>query len=163
MNESHRRAIATALLSALLASCDVSDCTDIGCVDSTLVIAAPESGVWQAGEYALEISHDDTTAQCTFTLPDDISDATTLIDCGKGIVASFSAPVACTDSCTIDDQFELRLSFASRLTTLGLHLTRDDDVVLDDSRTVEYTEFYPGGRECNVACEQARLTLTVED
>jgi hypothetical protein len=162
MNESYRRALAVMILGSVAASCDVSSCTDITCVDQTLVIAAPKSGVWQAGTYELQITHDEETAQCAFKLPDDISDATTLIDCGKSMVASFSASRACTDSCTIDDQFELRLSFDSKPSSLSIELSRDGDVVLSDSRTVEYTEFYPGGRECGGACEQARVQLVVE-
>jgi hypothetical protein len=161
MHESFPRALAAVMLASLVASCDVNDCADIDCVDEPLVIVAPKSGHWQPGDYTLELTHDDETADCAFALPADISDATTLIDCGRGLVVSFSANVKCTDSCTIDDQFELRIAFASRVANLRTVLSRDEDVILDDDRTVEYSEFYPDP-ECGPACEQARLKLTIE-
>jgi len=162
MHQAFGRKLAAMMLASFVASCDVNDCTDLGCVDQTLVIAAPQSGHWQAGDYTLQLTHDDETAECAFALPDDISDATTLIDCGQGLVVSFSASVKCTDSCTIDDQFELRVAFDSKVTKLRTLLSRDEDVILDDDRTVEYAEFYPNGLECGPACKQARLKLTIE-
>jgi hypothetical protein len=162
MHDAFRRALAAVMLASCVASCDVNDCAEIDCVDQALVIVAPKSGQWQPGDYTLQLTHDDETAECAFALPDDISDATTLIDCGPGLVVSFSASVKCTDSCTIDDRFELRVSFDSKVTKLRTVLSRDEDVILDDDRTVEYAEFYPSSPECGPACEQARLKLTIE-
>jgi hypothetical protein len=153
------------VLSSVVVSCDAnSGCNDLGCVNGVFVSAAPESGLWTAGEYELEVTHDDETVQCSFTLPKDLPTAsiTTLIDCGETVHANLYASGGCSQSCGLSSSFELNVSINAKPTSFGVRLSRDGEVLLDDSREVEYDDVYPDGAECGVGCQQARYDLVVE-
>jgi hypothetical protein len=165
MNQSRWRTIAVTAFAAIVASCDVGrDCTDIGCADGVFVKAEPESGVWQAGEYELTITVDGVTDHCGFSLPSELPTAnvTTLLDCGAVVHANLYASGGCTDNCSLADAFQLNVTLNSSPTSVELELTRDDEVVLSDSRDVEYDDVYPNGPDCGGACKQSHYELAVE-
>ena len=164
MNESRWSAIAVLVLASVAASCDAgSSCTDIACADGLTVVTAPASGIWQAGDYEVEITHDGVTENCSFSLPDDLptADSITLVDCGKPIHANLYARPDCTDTCTLTNQFEFDFYFNSKPESLSVKMTRDGEVVLDEQPTIEYSDVFPNGPECGALCQQARVNLTV--
>jgi hypothetical protein len=126
------------------------------------VVAAP-SVAWKAGSYALEVTHDDQTETCEFTLPDAVPTAalTTLIDCGA-VAAELYALSDCT-TCSLDSEFELDLHLRSLPKKLSINLTRDGESVMEDERSVAYDDVYPRGQQCGGGCTQAHYQLVVGD
>jgi len=159
------RAIAVTTFAAIVASCDVgSDCTDIGCASGVFVKAEPESGLWQAGEYMLSVTHDGVTDECGFSLPSELPTAnvTTLLDCGELVHATLYASGGCTQSCSLADAFQLNVTLNGTPTSFELELSRDGEVVLSDSRDVDYHDVYPNGPDCGGGCKQSHYDLVVD-
>lgn len=165
------------LFSALaLAGCEVVGggvCTLVGCSDGVHGTVAPESGVWEEGEYRLEVVPDGAKSTCQFAVPADLpkSGTITTLDCGSAATATLWARTECTTtqhgdavSHTCDplpDQYELQVDIDGTPSKLAVRLTRGSDTVLDDSRTLSYEETSPNGPECGPTCRQAGFELSV--
>jgi len=151
------------------------DCTDIGCAGGVFVNLSPAGGVWQDGEYSLEIALDEREETCAFRIPDDLpaSGSVSSLSCGQRISAQLVQRSTCEEtrdrnsisqSCTpIPNQYELSLSAYTEPTTISLELARDGIVILNDSRTLAYQQSQPNGPGCGPVCRQAQLELSLDD
>lgn len=157
------RSLALLVLPALLLGCDANnDCEPIACESRAWVVAQP-SGSWKEGDYTLEVTRDGEVETCTFKLPYAVPTAkvTVDVDCGESLSVYLAALTDCTQ-CTIDDQFELGIISGSLPAELGVQLSLDDEVVLSDTRTVEYEDVFPRGEECGGGCTQTKYELEIE-
>lgn len=148
-------------------------CTDIGCSSGVSVLLAPDSGVWQFGDYQLEIRRDGATSSCGFVAPGDLprDGALQSLDCGRQISADIWPRTSCTttrhgdavsQSCSpIENQYDLHLRIEGTPKNLSIQLTRDGEVIVNDSRAPKYGETSPNGPECGPTCRQASVELVV--
>jgi hypothetical protein len=165
MHPSRVRSFVALTFIALAIGCDASrDCSDLSCVSRFSVTAAPTSGIWQAGTYSLDVTIDGSATHCEMVLPDGLpaEGLDTRIDCGPDVNASFVARSDCSDGCTLADQYELQLLVLGTPATLAVELSRDGEMLLTDSETIEYKDVYPSGPECGGSCQQAHLDLVVD-
>src|SRR6478752_6247989 len=159
MYKSRCRSLLAMTLVALATGCDAnSDCTEIGCTSRVSVSAAPGSGIWQAGNYGLDVSLDGEAVHCEFLLPDALpaEGLDSLIDCGDVVRASFVSRDDCSGGCSLTDEYDLQLLFFKLPEKVDVKLTRDGESVLDESRAIEYHEVFPNGPECGGTCQQAK-------
>jgi hypothetical protein len=157
------RPLALLLLPSLFVGCDLGKtCEPIACQSGVWVTAEP-SGAWKEGEYALEVTHDGQTDACTFSLPYAIPTAkvTVYVDCGKSLLVYLVADSSCTE-CSIDDPFQLGVFVDGLPTDLSVQLKYEDAVVLSDTRTVKYEDFFPRGEECGGGCTQSKYDVAIE-
>lgn len=170
------RVVGFGLLLTFLGSCIEShSCTEIGCADAAGVIIRTESGEWPAGVYTLDVSFDSQVYVCSFTMPDDLPEMAgqgAALDCDDpALYAYFSPRVTCTEtsngnsvsqSCTpIENQFDLQVSMYGTPAELSVELKRDDSVLVEESHTLTYEEYFPNGPECGPACRQADVNIAI--
>jgi hypothetical protein len=148
------------------------ECTEIGCGDGVGVNILPVGGIWSAGAYRLELSLDDLSGSCDFSVPEDLPDprSATSLTCLDGASVWLQQVFEChsvtegggvSESCQpIANQYELTLSTFGKPTTLRLVLTRDGEELISENRELSYTESRPNGPDCEPVCQQAQVDLT---
>ncbi|HEV8548218.1 MAG TPA: hypothetical protein VGQ57_04300 [Polyangiaceae bacterium] len=158
---------------ALFVACS-HECTTVGCKNGASVSILTVDGTWVDGAYSLEIDFDDDAYLCTFTTPDDSPDesgAWQALDCSPSLDAFLAPVVACeshdigmssSQTCgPVAGQFYVQTKAAGTPKALHVLLTRDDETVLDDSRTLGYASVQPNGPDCDPTCQQASVQLVV--
>jgi hypothetical protein len=158
-------------------ACDMPhECTAIGCIDSASFEIKTADGTWPDGAYALEVIADGITHACSMTLPDDLpgSGTASSIPCDPPVGymgVSLTADTACTEhgdedsgsvTCTpIPDHYTLRGSVPGTPSTLGIRVTRDGGLLLEQTLPLHYTETQPNGPDCEPVCRQSSVDLVL--
>lgn len=168
-------AVVAAMASFNGAACEIGhDCTDIGCADSVSVRVTTLDQPWPEGDYQLEVTLDDLSGVCEFSLPNDLParGSVTSIRCLEGVEIGIEQLYECvtlregdgvSQSCEpIPDRHEVTLRAYGTPAQLSLTLTLDDSQLLDKSRTLTYAVMRPNGPECEPECRQAEVELTFE-
>jgi len=123
-------------------------CTDAGCGPSMSLEIRAADGTWPDGVYALELSVDGVAHTCSMTLPDDIPASGGLALSGCGLTLSPDQ---------VAGQYTLRSWSSSTPRTLSVRVTRDEALLIDETRTVAYEDSRPNGPECGPVCRSATV------
>jgi hypothetical protein len=158
-------------------ACDMPHaCTAIGCIDSASFQIKTADGTWPDGAYALEVIADGITHACSMTLPDDLPAAGTIsaIPCEPPVGytgVSLRADTVCSahgdknsggQTCTPSpDHYTLRGSLPATPRTLGVRVTRDGDLLLEQTQPLHYTETQPNGPDCEPVCRQSSVDFAL--
>ena len=158
---------------AVLTACS-KECTTVGCSNGAGVTILTADGTWVDGNYALEVDFDDAAYACTFTTPDDAPDESGnwhALDCSPTLDAFLAPVIACeshnygmssSQTCgPVPDQFYVQVRTTGTPKSLHVVLTRDDETVIDDTRTLGYASVQPNGPDCDPTCQQASAQLVV--
>jgi hypothetical protein len=155
---------------AIAASCKNGiACTEIGC-GSGLTVSVESGEEWPAGAYSLDATLDGAKHHCEVRIPAE-SDP---VSCeSQGALIALERAGFCPEEevhgddsrsqgpCTpIPGHYVLRLSAFEGPKKLQLVLERDDVVLIDESRVLEYEDVYPNGPDCDGHCRQANVSLS---
>jgi len=147
-------------------------CTDVGCVDGAWFELKTADGTWPNGAYAVELSADGVTHTCPMTLPDDLPAAggITSIPCepavgylgvmlqGDAVCTEHKDANSVSQTCTpIPGHYTLQGSLPGTPSTLGVRVTRDDSLLLEQTQPLTYTSTRPNGPDCEPVCRQASV------
>ena len=172
-----RAFLVSAGLGLAVSACLGQTCTLIAC-SNAVYVNLTRDGAWPDGAYTLELSFDEELRACEFSVPADLPPGGRLaaLDCGaEGVEALLRQRSTCTStvsndgnsgsgSCTpIPDQYELSLEIIGNPTSVGVTLSRDGKILLDDTRKPKYEHDYPNGSDCDEGCTQAGYSLKFED
>src|SRR5689334_7834769 len=81
---------------AVLTACH--ECSTETCTDHASVTLHPTGGIWDSGNYSLEVEAEGVAYSCTFTMPDDAPDETGTrkpINCTPALDASLAPYLRC--------------------------------------------------------------------
>jgi hypothetical protein len=160
---------------AIMASADegcVVSCTEIGCIDQTVVTLHTASGTWAAGTYSLELTAGSLAATCTFTTADPMSDPVQMVCSTTAIRVEFRPFGDCrTDEDdaggTIDvchgvpSAFQLLVTVPGVFPQIAIDLTRDGQNASGGILAPQYHVNQPNGAECGPTCHQAAADMVV--
>jgi hypothetical protein len=152
-------------------------CTLIGCNDGASIVLDSPTGSWGPGTYAVAVSADGTTANCTLTVPapatGDVFGTCTSGVSGPGLSLSLEFAKNCVTidagnpavtgvQCTpILGQSSLQLGVPGTPANVMLVVTLDGAQLASVSIPLQYSAFFPNGQACGGACQAASATLTV--
>lgn len=138
----------------MIAQACSTTCTDVGCAPSVALEIKTADGTWPDGVYVIELNAGGApTRTCSMTLPDDIpeSGAANFIGCGLALSPD-----------QVPDHYTLRSSFDSTSRTLGVRITRDGALLLDDTQTIAYEDTRPNGPDCGPVCKNAAVEFQLQ-
>jgi hypothetical protein len=154
--------------------CDwVHSCTEIGCGDSATVRLQTADGTWPDGAYTFVFTSPDAVHRCQLALPGELPAPGSLraLACSPPLSANLSPTAVCTEeraanavseSCRpVPGQFVLEAHVTGTPATLSLRVERSGTVLLEESRSLRYTEERPNGPGCDPLCRQTSLELTL--
>lgn len=150
----------------------------MGCSDRVDVVLSAPDDTWAAGTYTLRVAFDDEELRCTTVLPDAPRrpEQRFPFECEPPIKDSFKFEVyfnpksvctetrtrnAVSESCTpVPDKYTLE--FSRRDLTprqVSVALERDGVLLVEETHTLSYRDFYPNGPDCDLPCHNAELTI----
>ena len=150
-------------------------CTLVGCNDGASITLDSPTGSWAAGSYELQASGDGAMVTCTLNIPASATNDVfgTCTTAGASLSLEFAQTCMTLDAgipgvtgvqCTpIEGQTSLRLEVPGTPASLMLAVQRGGAPLASKSLDLQYTAFYPNGRACGGACQEASVTLTVAD
>lgn len=155
---SSRWVVGIAVVALSNVACELGhSCTDIGCVSSADVSVTSKSGLWQEGNYVLELTLDGQPTACSFAIPSDLPPpgSASPVDCDRSV----SGELLWGSSAT--NVVELRLRLPSEPKTVKVDLSLYDTLILSETQQMIYSENQPNAG-CEPICRNGTADFTID-
>ena len=173
------RALSCSLLVLFLSAqaCEgAHSCTAIGCIDQVSFQIETSDGTWPDGAYTLELTAGSASYTCSMNLPHDlpVPGGNTTIPCQPPVGYTgvyLRTDMTCTEhrdqnsvsqTCTpIPGHYTLVGSVPGTPSTLGVRVTRDEVLLLEQTLPLTYSTSRPNGPDCEPVCRQASVEVVL--
>lgn len=138
-------------------------CTEIGCQDGLVIGFRPDAG-WPAGEYRFEIRTDGFEVACSGSLPLASCAGPAAMEGGRNVSCDVDGVVQVGESgCAMPAGThgfpELLFDPGVRPGRVELRVTRDGQLVGEESIVPQYQRLQPNGPGCEPTCEFASAVV----